>query len=627
MSKNTSNQALEARIKEAFTHATPNHPSSALSACEEFTQKGRILPMNTKKKSLIFRVAAVAAAFVLCCGVAIGLFAYESGNNPADSVAATVSLDVNPSIEIALNDADTVLSVTPLNEDAKVVIGEMDLKGCDLDVTVNAIIGSMVKNGYINELANSVLLSVNGADTEKSNALREALATKINDAMQSESVDGSVLSQTVAAIDEELKALAQDNGISVGKAQLLRQFIAQNSTYTFEELVELTINELNLLSESGSTKLENVELTGKVASDKKYMGKDAVREAVLDHAGVPEDILSKFDCEMDFMDGRMVYDVKFDGDGFEHDYMIDAESGEIIRQSKKPPHGEHRDEEREDRFEVVTDENGEAVTDEQGEAVTVVVAPETRPEMRPEDGREPMEACTETHITPEEALAKALEHAELAADAAIEDDECELGRKRGACVYEVEFDFEGYEYEYLIGASTGDVVKYQKEPVRDRDDHREDDSMPHHGEMESRPERPEDDEEMTRPERPEDDEEMTRPERPEHDEEMTRPERPEDDEDEDEEMTRPERPEHDEEMTRPERPEDDEDEDEEMTRPERPEHDEDADEEMTRPARPEHDDDADEEMPRPEMGGGQDHTRFPAEAESDEAHKGFAPLK
>lgn len=582
MSKKMSDQALEKRIKEAFTHATPHNPSSALSACDESTQKGRIIPMNTKKKSLIFRVAAIAAAVVLCCGVGIGLFAYDANG----AVATTVSLDVNPSVEITLNKGDKVLAVTPLNEDGEVVVGEMDFKGVDLDVAVNALIGSMVKNGYINELSNSILLSVNGKNTEKSNALRQELAAKINDAMLNESVEGSVLSQTVEKIDNELKTLAEEYGISAGKAQLIRQFVSQDSTYTFEELVDLTINELNLLSESGSTKLENVELSGKQASDKKYVGKDAAREAVLNHAGVLEDILSKFDCEMDFVDGRMIYEIKFDCEGFEHDYMIDAESGEIFKQSKKHPHGDKlHDDDDKDRFEAVTDENGEAVTDENGEAVTVAV----EPEKRPEGDREPIEeACTEAHITAEEALAKAVEHAGLAADAAIEDSECELGRKRSICVYEVEFDFEDYEYEYLINASTGDVVKYQKEAVRedDRDEHKGEGNKPAFGEMESRPAMPEFDEEMTRPEMPE------MPEMPEL------PEKPEGE-------PFPEKPEHNEGMPHPELPEGE---------------------------------------TFPEMHEGQRPGRFPAEAESgmerpnmnrpvDEAEsadaddKGFAPLK
>ena len=41
---------------------------------------------------------------------------------------------------------------------------DMDFSGSSLDVAVNAIIGSMLQNGYLNELANSVLISVDNND-------------------------------------------------------------------------------------------------------------------------------------------------------------------------------------------------------------------------------------------------------------------------------------------------------------------------------------------------------------------------------------------------------------------------------------------------------------------------------
>ena len=55
----------------------------------------------------------------------------------------------------------------------------MDLKGVDLDVAVNAIIGSMLKNGYIDELRNSVLVSVENDDAAKGAALQERLTAEI----------------------------------------------------------------------------------------------------------------------------------------------------------------------------------------------------------------------------------------------------------------------------------------------------------------------------------------------------------------------------------------------------------------------------------------------------------------
>ena len=45
------------------------------------------------------------------------------------SVASTVSLDVNPSIEIEVNKKEEVLAVNPRNKDAETVVGSMNFKG------------------------------------------------------------------------------------------------------------------------------------------------------------------------------------------------------------------------------------------------------------------------------------------------------------------------------------------------------------------------------------------------------------------------------------------------------------------------------------------------------------------
>ena len=67
-------------------------------------------------------------------------------NTRVDSV---IGLDVNPSIEISVNRKDKILETEALNEDAVTVLADMDLEGVDLNIGVNAIIGSMVRCGYL----------------------------------------------------------------------------------------------------------------------------------------------------------------------------------------------------------------------------------------------------------------------------------------------------------------------------------------------------------------------------------------------------------------------------------------------------------------------------------------------
>lgn len=153
---------------------------------------------------------------------------------------------------------EKVLETIALNDDAKVVLGDMDFKGSSLDVTMNALIGSMLRNGYLDELANSILISVDNKDPDLGAALQQKLTQEVNALLETNSFTGSVLSQTVSD-DDELKTLAETYGITPGKAQLVQQLIQQNTLYSFEELSQLSVNELNLLIAANNTPLENTK--------------------------------------------------------------------------------------------------------------------------------------------------------------------------------------------------------------------------------------------------------------------------------------------------------------------------------------------------------------------------------
>ena len=79
------------------------------------------------------------------------LFTLSACKETTSVAASTIAIDVNPSIVLELNDEDKVIEVILNNEDASIILGEMDLINVDYNVAVNALIGSMVANGYINE--------------------------------------------------------------------------------------------------------------------------------------------------------------------------------------------------------------------------------------------------------------------------------------------------------------------------------------------------------------------------------------------------------------------------------------------------------------------------------------------
>lgn len=335
---------LERRLRTALDHAAPNDLEGVLSRCE--TGKGTVIDMTnaveTKKKKRRWAPLAAAACLALVLVGGGGGYYYYSANN---AVASLVSLDVNPSIQLEVNKNEKVLSATPMNDDGAEILDGMNLKGTPADVAMYAIIGSLLQHGYVDELANSILITVEDDDQARGEKLQQELTAQADAALANAQVNGAVLAQTLQN-SEELSQKAQEYGISTGKAALIQAIVAgSNNTKTFEDLVGLSINELNLLytaqaplegqtsgneQNSGAANATPITTSGS-ASQSAYIGLEAAKEAALKHAGVSASDATFVEAEYDYDDGRMVYEVEFHVKGTEYDYEIDAQTGEVVK--------------------------------------------------------------------------------------------------------------------------------------------------------------------------------------------------------------------------------------------------------------------------------------------------------
>lgn len=335
---------LERRLRTALDHAAPNDLEGVLSRCE--TGKGTVIDMTnaveTKKKKNRWAPLAAAACLALVLVGGGGGYYYYSANN---AVASLVSLDVNPSIQLEVNKNEKVLSATPMNDDGAEILDGMDLKGTQADVAMYAIIGSLLQHGYVDELANSILITVEDDDQARGEKLQQELTAQADAALANAQVNGAVLAQTLQN-SEELSQKAQEYGISTGKAALIQAIVAgSNNTKTFEDLVGLSINELNLLytaqaplegqtsgneQNTGAANAAPITTSGS-ASQSAYIGLEAAKQAALKHAGVSASDATFVEAEYDYDDGRMVYEVEFHVKGTEYDYEIDAQTGAVVK--------------------------------------------------------------------------------------------------------------------------------------------------------------------------------------------------------------------------------------------------------------------------------------------------------
>ena len=402
------NEKMEQRLAAALEKTAPDDVSGVLSRCEE--RKGTVINMKTKKPTKRKWTSLIAAclAVMLLGG---GLF-YQQVN----AVASVVSLDVNPSIELKVNRSEKVLVCTPLNEDAKAILADMsngaDLKGAKLDVAVNAIVGSLVRNGYLNSISSAIMISVEDKDAARAEKLQRELTSAVDGVLQTSEAKAAVLTQTLTQ-DAVREQQARENNISTGKAALVNRVLTINPSLKFDALAKLSVEELKDLAEAGAPAMP--------------IGMDAARTAAEEYAGTTavDSVTAEVDPELD--ESPAHYEVELQTAWGEFEYLVDAYTGKVLSGQK-------------DLLAAVSASN----------------------EMAKPTDQKPVPPEAAQSIGYAKAKSIALNHAGVSESKAYDMD-IELDDEDGMLVYEVEFKSGGMEYSYEINAASGAILKHEAE--------------------------------------------------------------------------------------------------------------------------------------------------------------------
>ena len=398
------NKKMEQRLAAALEKTAPDDVSGVLSRCE--ARKGTVIPMTTKKtanRKWTTLVAACLAVMLLCGGGVL----YQQ----AHAVASVVSLDVNPSIELKVSRNEKVLACVPLNEDAKAILADMsngaDLKGAKLDVAVNAIVGSLVRNGYLDSISSAIMISVEDKDTARAEKLQRELTSAVDGVLQTSEAKAAVLTQTLTQ-DATREQQARENNISTGKAALVNRVLAINPALKFDALAKLSVEELKDLAEAGAPAMP--------------IGRDAAAYAAEQYAGTTalDSVTAEVDSELD--ESPAHYEVELHTAWGEFEYLVDAYTGKVLS----------------------------------GQKDLLATAPAG------DEAAKPTAPSGGADIGHAKAKSIALNHAGVSENEAY-DMEIELDDEDGALVYEVEFKSGNMEYSYEINAATGAILKHETE--------------------------------------------------------------------------------------------------------------------------------------------------------------------
>ena len=229
------------------------------------------------------------------------------------------------------------------------------------------------------------------------------------------------------------------------------------------------------------------------ADETQYIGAERAKQIAFEDAATTVNSVTKLDVEFDFDDGKYLYEVEFRVGAVKYEYDIDATTGEIHKKEvddktviEKAPEGvEFIGIEEAQRLvlananvtleEVVVKkakldfEKGSYVyeiefvkgTVEYDYEINAVTGAVIKCEIDTEDDDDEKVPAGQ-YISVEDAKRTAFAHAGVSAESVVLE-KAELDVERGIVVYEIEFKAGGYEYEYEINATTGDIISQDKE--------------------------------------------------------------------------------------------------------------------------------------------------------------------
>ena len=153
-----------------------------------------------------------------------------------------VTIDINPSVELIVNARERVVYVNALNEDAEVLLADLDLVGMPVDEATDLIIETAIALGYIDVESTDTVVQVSStSDSALGEKIRERVMAAVNNAFQNRGIYGRAEGKEFT---EEFLAEAESYGVTPGCLFLAKAVVAVQDDLTLEDALLMTQEEL-----------------------------------------------------------------------------------------------------------------------------------------------------------------------------------------------------------------------------------------------------------------------------------------------------------------------------------------------------------------------------------------------
>ena len=216
---------MAGKIHNAFDNIKAN--SQLKQSTKQFISEkhnGKILPARCRP-ALQQRFAILCIALIIVAGI--------NGYVWIKTPVSYISIDVNPSIELALDRFDRVLYVTAYNAEGEEVIKDLHLEGKIYTYAIDTIVESQTMNIYLTE--ESELVFTIAAESSHESSINTEVKTSCGHSGHS--------SHSITA-DTGIVQDAHDSGLSIGKYYLYLQLIQYDNTITTDDCHNMSMSEM-----------------------------------------------------------------------------------------------------------------------------------------------------------------------------------------------------------------------------------------------------------------------------------------------------------------------------------------------------------------------------------------------
>lgn len=212
-------------VEQVEAAAEYSEERSDTRSVREFLPENRIYENVTGKRKTryFFRTAAVAATLVL---VMLTAFFAVRNMRPA-AVFATVSVDINPSLNLDINRNLEVLDAVALDGQTAGILEEVDLTGMSLQEAVVRWVNYLAEEKNIK--SEDILIA--GVINRQNTSLAQQLTKLESDLANQIAIEEQVRIRVIFSYDKKLEDRAYNNNLSIG-----RQLIYENSIGSDSEL-------------------------------------------------------------------------------------------------------------------------------------------------------------------------------------------------------------------------------------------------------------------------------------------------------------------------------------------------------------------------------------------------------